>query len=106
LHFPVQFVITSATIQYVQDYDSVFPFARNDWVGPPNPINDMPFGPFRKLHEAWEHRLFPYAKSVQIFRCPSSSDGQQRNNAGASNQDQTGQTQFAAKSTTNLVGLS
>ena len=47
-------------LQYTQDYDEKFPFARNFGAGSPA--------------QNWGQAIFPYVKSNQLFACPSNTD--------------------------------
>ncbi|HEX5324908.1 MAG TPA: DUF1559 domain-containing protein [Capsulimonadaceae bacterium] len=57
-----------AILQYVQDYDEMFPKAQgNDGTGPPN---------FDTWSVTWVDVIQPYAKSYDVFRCPDDSNTQ------------------------------
>ena len=53
--------ILLAQTQYTQDYDERFPPGHNNNFGDGTQV-------------AWEQVLQPYAKSIQIFKCPDDSD--------------------------------
>ncbi len=79
-------------LQYVQDYDERFPLLR--FPGP-NSARDAPWGQFRNEWFGWQHAALPYIKSVQVFRCPSEGDGNDKDNPGKSNGDWSGQGQYS-----------
>jgi prepilin-type N-terminal cleavage/methylation domain-containing protein/prepilin-type processing-associated H-X9-DG protein len=78
-------------MQYVQDYDEKYPIA---WYGPSYPggyqteLQTEPGTPgayFKQCTSGtcglanwltWKDMIFPYVKSVQIFKCPSSTDAE------------------------------
>jgi len=64
-----------AIMQYTQDYDERFPLSKligNSGVGLPyNP----PFG--------WADAIYPYAKSIQIYQCPSETSAAIISNSGS-----------------------
>jgi prepilin-type N-terminal cleavage/methylation domain-containing protein/prepilin-type processing-associated H-X9-DG protein len=79
--------------QYTQDYDGTYPMTRanwtfgtsdNDWT--PGNVPDAPFGLCDFKHFGWEHAIFPYVKSAQMFRCPNASQNLPENtNPGVDN---------------------
>src|SRR5436305_9155163 len=64
-------------LQYVQDYDEKFPLWIYDTIGPQRDTPDRPWGPWKNEHIGWDKAIQPYVKNVQIFRCPSTGDGDQ-----------------------------
>jgi prepilin-type N-terminal cleavage/methylation domain-containing protein/prepilin-type processing-associated H-X9-DG protein len=89
--------ISLAIIQYVQDYDEKFP-----WGTYPLPNTDpafgkadLPWGHWRRENQGWEKLVQPYAKSLQIFKCPTPSEGDDHNaDLGGPDSWRTGATQF------------
>ena len=91
--------------QYTQDNDGKFPMTRANWrFGVDNfdwtagNVPDSPFGRCDFRHFGWEHSIFPYVKSAQLFRCPSASQNLPENqNPGVDNAAWTaGITQYAS----------
>ena len=60
-------------LQYTQDYDERFPLNRVDNIN----INGT-----NTSGVPWQYAIQPYVKSVQLFRCPSSSNTGYQNNSG------------------------
>jgi len=60
-------------MMYTQDYDEKYPRAiqKNEQVLEIDGINDASFSGDRAWY--WVKIIYPYVKSVQLFRCPSSS---------------------------------
>lgn len=60
-------------MMYTQDYDELYPrsIQKNEQVLPIDGINDASFSGDRAWY--WHKIIYPYVKSVQLFRCPSSS---------------------------------
>lgn len=58
-----------ALLQYVQDYDEMFP---NEYMGYWNGYNPVTnsAGPFVR----WHYQVYPYVKSTGIFACPSNNN--------------------------------
>jgi prepilin-type N-terminal cleavage/methylation domain-containing protein/prepilin-type processing-associated H-X9-DG protein len=50
-------------LQYVQDYDEKYPQCRSSNIAAPNGWNNV-FAP-------WQLAIYPYTKSLQIYKCPS-----------------------------------
>jgi prepilin-type N-terminal cleavage/methylation domain-containing protein/prepilin-type processing-associated H-X9-DG protein len=79
--------------QYTNDSDGMFPMTRTNWAfgtadndHTPGYVPDTPFGRCDFKHFGWEHAIFPYVKSAQIFRCPSASQNlPENNNTGVDN---------------------
>jgi len=64
--------LATSSLMYVQDYDETF-FGNNNVVG----SYYLPSGalsPSRNM--LWMYQLYPYAKNVQIYDCPSTYGGQ------------------------------
>jgi len=55
-------------MQYVQDYDEKYPSAYIETVQNPAPHGGAPWAGGVWF---WQEILFPYTKSLQIYRCPS-----------------------------------
>jgi prepilin-type N-terminal cleavage/methylation domain-containing protein/prepilin-type processing-associated H-X9-DG protein len=81
--------------QYKQDYDGRFMFAENGAI-PGQGQPDQPFGPWRIARVGWDHSIFPYVKSAQLFRCPSSQTRPNFSNASAPNDGGIGNISYAA----------
>jgi len=81
-------------MQYTQDSDEVFPMTRY----PGNQAaSDAPWGAQKVVNFGWEHAIYPYVKSTQIFKCPSSSKGfdfDSTTGQGADNGWRTGAVQY------------
>jgi prepilin-type N-terminal cleavage/methylation domain-containing protein/prepilin-type processing-associated H-X9-DG protein len=81
--------------QYTNDYDGAYPMTRANWAHgsgqgdfdwTPGTVPDTPFGQCDFRHFGWEHAIFPYVKSAQMFRCPSASQNLPENTSpGADN---------------------
>ena len=54
-------------LQYIQDYDEKYPNQASDGVTIANPMGSSPF--------TVPDKTFPYIKSAQIWKCPSSPSG-------------------------------
>ncbi len=80
--------------QYKQDYDGRFPWAEIGSV-PGKGTPDLPFHPGVIDRVGWDHSIYPYVKSVQIFMCPSASPRDNFGNAGANNTSGVGNIQYA-----------
>ncbi len=78
-------------LQYIQDYDERYPWAMYDLPTTDASYNtpDNPLGVQQKRRIGWQHLLVPYAKSGQIFKCPSASWGQNQG-TGNDNTQQVG----------------
>ena len=67
--------------QYTQDNDGRFPMTRINWAFnvadndyTPGYVPDRDFGAACDFkHYGWEHSIYPYVKSGQMFRCPSAN---------------------------------
>jgi prepilin-type N-terminal cleavage/methylation domain-containing protein/prepilin-type processing-associated H-X9-DG protein len=60
-------------MQYVQDYDEMFP--TNSWDTPPIGILDTDSrNPLHRTAMQWPWRIQPYVKNRQIFVCPSDTN--------------------------------
>jgi prepilin-type N-terminal cleavage/methylation domain-containing protein/prepilin-type processing-associated H-X9-DG protein len=72
--------IGMALMQYTQDYDEMYPrmASNGDTVIYPNGISGQ---------SNWIMRIYPYAKSVQIFNCPSNSQPPWKGGRGISTSD-------------------
>jgi prepilin-type N-terminal cleavage/methylation domain-containing protein/prepilin-type processing-associated H-X9-DG protein len=92
-------------LQYVQDYDEKFPLwiyvddprGNNDpnkWCCAPANTTDTPWGPWKLAHYGWDKTVQPYVKNVQIFQCPSNSEGPNRS-ASTNDSDATGAVHYA-----------
>lgn len=60
--------------QYVQDYDSQYPFACDKWDPASsygNPL--LTFTRDTSPGHLWTDKLFPYTKSMQLYACPSAA---------------------------------
>jgi prepilin-type N-terminal cleavage/methylation domain-containing protein len=67
-------------MMYVQDYDGRFPsvaFALDEKLPCPNGVGSC--------NSNWAIRIYPYAKSVQVFNCPSDTKTWTGNSSGPSN---------------------
>ncbi len=61
--------VSLAVLMYVQDYDETFPEYFYNLVA--NPPTDPPFTPgAQDFIVGWNEAVYPYVKSVQLFRCP------------------------------------
>ncbi|HEX8234726.1 MAG TPA: DUF1559 domain-containing protein [Abditibacteriaceae bacterium] len=66
-------------IQYTQDYDGQYPMTMANWRFGTQEYDwttnqqDQPFGRMRLKRWGWEHAIFPYIKSAQLFRCPGAN---------------------------------
>jgi len=89
--------VSLAVLQYLQDYDEKFPFANNDLPSSDPAYNkpDKPWGNWLRRNQSWEKTVQPYAKSIQVFKCPTPSEGDDHN-AGPEGDDswRTGATQY------------
>ena len=54
-------------VQYVQDYDELYPLTFQNIDGSANGYQDQP------NERGWAYNIQPYVKSTQILRCPSDS---------------------------------
>lgn len=67
-----------ATMQHIQDYDEYYPSFNSFWGGP---VGGQPGGQWGNATTIfWPQTLFPYHKSLQVFKCPSSSTLQVNSN--------------------------
>lgn len=55
-------------MMYVQDYDEKYPLYRRETTQPP------PFPVYKTDYWEWQHMIFPYTKSEQLYWCPSGND--------------------------------
>jgi prepilin-type N-terminal cleavage/methylation domain-containing protein/prepilin-type processing-associated H-X9-DG protein len=81
--------------QYKQDYDSRYMLMEDNSV-PGKAAPDQPFGPWTRNRFGWDHMIYPYVKSAQIFRCPSTSAGPNFGNASAPNDGNIGNISYSA----------
>jgi prepilin-type N-terminal cleavage/methylation domain-containing protein/prepilin-type processing-associated H-X9-DG protein len=79
-------------MQYTQDYDERFPIGRYNWTAGGN---DLPWGTYPKNRVGWNHMIFPYVKSVQLFQCPSAPRATNAGDCWENGFCPTGQTQYA-----------
>ncbi len=70
-------------MQYKQDFDERHPVAQQDNEVPRE--IDRPWGIYTREWKGWNHSIYPYVKSHQVFLCPSSGKGVDTNNARATN---------------------
>jgi prepilin-type processing-associated H-X9-DG protein len=84
-------------MQYTQDYDEAFPVGTYD--GPSR--NDSPWVNANGTKYGWNHMVFPYVKSVQLFKCPSAGESEYNSQAWDNNGPY-GITQYAMNA--NLTG--
>ena len=61
-----------ALLQYVQDYDEFFPLRYTDVTKATKPSHQ----------QNWKDELYPYIKSLAVFKCPSNPAGQVVDNNG------------------------
>lgn len=54
-----------AVMMYAQDYDENYPLYRRATTEPP------PIPVYKTGYWEWEHMIYPYTKSEQVYRCPS-----------------------------------
>jgi len=112
-------------LQYTQDYDERYPKAGNwqawgnggHWVGGTNGTGDNGDGgaladlvaPFKARDDARalveKGAIYPYTKSVQIYVCPSSRDGQKTGLSYSMNCTLSGQSNFSVQSDSEVVLL-
>lgn len=85
--------ISVGVLQYIQDSDEIFPISRYSGNDNPNTLPDGEWGPWQRRWTGWNHLVLPYAKSVQVFRCPSASRPGAIG-AGGNNENQTGQINY------------
>ncbi len=81
--------VSLAILQYVSDYDQTFPTAIYDLAGsdPSRGQRDRPWGVWHRYRTGWNEMVFPYAKNVGVFKCPSAQDGPDQNSMDNSNED-------------------
>ena len=86
--------------QYKQDYDSIFPITLYGKTGGGNfGATDTIWNNQNVLDRVgWEHEIFPYVKSTQLFRCPSAIQPDPGAPANASDWNK-GYTQYAYNTT-------
>ncbi len=70
-------------LQYTQDYDERFVLRSTGWRGqltygvnatvPEAP--DFQWEPTYGYHDSWPNKIYPYVKNVQVYTCPSYTDG-------------------------------
>lgn len=63
----------TAVMQYMQDYDDVFPWSFNTLTNSPAPEGGYWSGTAANGFWFWPQILYPYHKSEQVFACPSVS---------------------------------
>jgi len=89
--------VSLAIMQYLQDYDEKFPVAvytMNVNGVPGTGTPDRPWGPWQQGHIGWDKIVQPYVKNVQVFHCPSATDGPASTNTGVDDGSTTGAVQF------------
>jgi len=62
-----------ALMQYTQDYDERLPNVQID-VPSSMPVSEYPGGRWGNYYWYWPQILYPYHKSMQVFRCPSGAE--------------------------------
>jgi len=62
-----------ALMQYAQDYDERLPNVQIE-VPSSMPVSDYPGGRWGNYYWYWPQILYPYHKSMQVFRCPSGAE--------------------------------
>jgi len=87
--------ISLGVMMYLQDYDEKFVASRWDTVGPQFDKPDRPWSVTKNEHTDWATLIQPYVKNTSIFRCPTATDGYDKDNPNALNSDRTGTTNYA-----------
>jgi len=87
-------------LQYIQDYDEAMPQSTTDLEknDPKYGKPDVPWTQLANIYVGWEKRIYPYVKNVQVFKCPSAPDGDDKNGTaaqGGNNGWRSGMVQYA-----------
>lgn len=89
--------VSLGLLQYLQDYDEKFPFsgtgrpAGDPLLGKPQ----TPWGPYANNNIGWNEEIYPYVKSVQVFKCPDPDQGNDATDPTKDDSGWTGATNFA-----------